>query len=177
MKKTTGSRDVYAILFLNHKLVGARHIETFQSSNTTLARFSSQRRCPSYSLPYQFPSKVRLANVGGGIIWAMDIFSIWKKGYMLCVYPQLLYSKWWKRIAVIRIHYFVCTVYLWAPPPRLNKIHGIYFLAPFRGVLQKYSPKKKNNVHTCTVYNVRKIKVYWKKKTKFLKVVEFSLEP
>lgn len=45
------------ILFLNHKLVGARHIETFQSSNTTLARFSDPRRCPSYSLPYQFPSK------------------------------------------------------------------------------------------------------------------------
>lgn len=44
-------------LFLNHKLVGARHIETFQSSNTTLARFSDPRRCPSYSLPYQFPSK------------------------------------------------------------------------------------------------------------------------
>lgn len=118
--------------------------------------------------------------LGGGIIWAMDIFSIWKKGYMLCVYPQLLYSKWWKRIAVIRIHYFVCTVYLWALPPlpRLNKIFTAYiFLAPFRGVVQKYSPKKKNNVHTCTVYNVRKIKVYWKKKTKFLKVVEFSLEP
>lgn len=151
MKKTTGSRDVYAILFLNHKLVGARHIETFQSSNTTLARFSSQRRCPSYSLPYQFPSKVRLANVGGGggIIWAMDISSIWKRGYMLCVYPQLLYSKWWKRIAVIRVHYFVCTVYLWALPPplpRLNKIFTAYiFLAPFRGVVQKYSPKKKIN--------------------------------
>lgn len=168
MKKTTSSRDVYAILFLNHKLVGARHIETFQSSNTTLARFSSQRRCPSYSLPYQFPSKVRLANVGGGIIWAMDIFSIWKKGYMLCVYPQLLYSKWWKRIAVIRVHYFVCTVYLWAlpPPPQIKQnIHGIYFFGTFPRSSSKIQSKEKNKFHTCTVYNVRKIKVYWKKRS------------
>lgn len=55
------------------------------------------------------------------------------------------------------------SVFMSTPPPlpRLNKIFTAYiFLAPFRGVVQKYSPKKKNNVHTCTVYNVRKIKVY-----------------
>lgn len=104
--------------------------------------------------------------LGGGIIWAMDIFSIWKKGYMLCVYPQLLYSKWWKRIAVIRVHYFVCTVYLWAPPPpRLNKIHGIYFFGTFPRSSSKIQSKEKNKFHTCTVYNVRKIKVYWKKRS------------
>lgn len=69
-------------LFLNHKLVGARHIETFQSSNTTLARFSIRGGAHLIRYPTNFQaSAIRIRKCGDGmgggvIIWAMDISSI-----------------------------------------------------------------------------------------------------
>lgn len=79
-------------LFLNHKLVGARHIETFQSSNTALSRdFPIRDGAHLIRYPTNFQaSAIRIRKcvdgVEGGVIWAMDISSI-GKGRNLLRFP------------------------------------------------------------------------------------------